>query len=318
MSNVGPQQSQVYANQILSNVSLAYTNDENVLIADELFPTVPVKFRTGIYFMYDKSKFHVVNDLRSPGTEANVVTYGLSQQTYGPLLDHMLKQAVQDEVKDQAVAPLDPEMDATENVTSRMILSKEYDAFLKCTASANFSGTNKVTLTSTARWDDYSNSDPINDVRVGKDTIKKALVGKSPNTMVITYEVFSVLRNHPQILERIKYSQLGIITLELLAAVFDIARILVPDVMNNTSNEGQATDVMAYLWGKNVWLFYITARPGIRTVSWGYTLQKGARQVISWRDPRPDTFQDWVGVRQYYLQYVMASAAAYWIATPIS
>lgn len=314
---IGPTQSQVYIDQVLSNVSLAYSNDENVLLADTLFPSVPVKQRSGVYYVYDKAKFRVVNDLRSPGQAANVVTYGLSTLSYGPLLDHMLKQAVEDEVRDQAVAPLSPDIDATENVTSRIILSKELDAFNKCTSSGNFSGSNKVTLTSTDRWDDYANSDPIGDVQLAKDTIKAALVGKTPNTMVITYQVFSVLRNHPQILERIKYSQLGIITVDLLQSVFDIAKIVVPDVMHNTANE-TATDVMAYLWGKNVWLFYITPRPAIRQVSWGYTLQKGDRQTLTWRDPEPDKFQDWVGVRQYYLQYVMASAAAYWIATPIS
>lgn len=318
MNNVGPIQSQVYANAILSNVSIAYTNDENVMIADEIFPKVPVKFRTGIYFVYDKSKFRVANDLRSPGQEANVVTYGLTQATYGPLHDHMLKQAIEDELRDQAVAPLDPDIDATENVTSRIMLSKEYDAFLKCTSGTYFTGSNKVTLSGTDQWDDYANSDPIDDVRVGVDTVKAALVGKKPNTMVITYEVFSVLRNHPQILERIKYSQLGIITVDLLAAVFDIKRILVPDVMHNTGNAGQTETAMTYMWGKNVWLFYITPRPAIRTISWGFTLQKGDRQTLTWRDPRPDTFQDWVGVRQYYEHKVIAAAAGYWIATPIS
>lgn len=314
---VGPQQSQVYANQILSNVSIAYSNNENTLIADEIFPTVPVKFRTGIYFVYDKAKFHIVDDLRAPGQQANVVTYGLSQVTYGPLLDHMLKQRIEDEIREQAVSPLDPDIDATNNVTERMILSKEYDAYAKCISSTHFTAANKVTLTATDRWDDYANSDPVDDVRVANDTIKAALVGKSPNLMVITYEVFSVLRNHPMILERIKYSQLGIITTELLSAVFGIKKIIVPDAMYNTANEAQ-TDVMAYLWGKNVWLFYTTARPGIRTISFGYTLQLKARQTLTWRDPNPDAFSDWVGVRQYYLQYVMAAAAGYWIATPIS
>lgn len=317
MNTVGPLQSQVYANQILTNVSIAYDNDENVSIADEIFPMVQVKFRTGIYFVYDKSKFHVVNDLRAPGQPANVVVYGLSQATYGPLLDHMLKQSVKDEERDQSVSPLDPDIDATENVSERLELSKELDAFNQCTSSTNFTGANKVTLTAGARWDDYVNSDPIGDVQTGKDVVKKALVGKSPNTMVITYEVFSKLRNHPQILERIKYSQLGIITVELLQAVFDIKRILVPDVMYNTANEAQS-DSMSYLWGKNVWLFYITARPAIRSISFGYTLQKGTRQTLTWRDPQPDTFQDWVGVRQYYQQFVIAAAAGYWIATPIS
>lgn len=317
MGAIGPVQGQVYANAILSNVSISWTNMENQLIADELFPMIPVKFRTGLYFVYDKSKFHIVNDLRSPGQQANVVEYGLTQQTYGPLLDHMLKQRVEDEIKDQAVTPLDPFIDATNNVTERMVLNKENDALTQMTSSTNFTGSNKTTLTGTSRWDDYVNSDPIGDVRTAVDGVKKAILGKRPNTLVITYEVYSVLRNHPQILERIKYSQLGIVTADLLAQIFDIGRVLIPDVVYNTANEAQ-TDAISYLWGKNVWVVYITPRPGIRTITFGYTLQKGARQTLTWRDPNPDAFSDWVGVRQYYQQFVIAKEAAWWIATVIN
>lgn len=317
MPTVGPTQSQVYANQILSNVSIAYTNLDNVLIADELFPMIQVKFRTGIYFVYDKSKFHIVNDLRSPGQGANVVEYGLTQQTYGPLLDHMLKQAIEDEVRDQAVDPFDPDIDATNNVTERMVLNKENDAFTQMTSSSNFTGSNKTTLSGTSQWNDYANSDPIGDVRTAVDGVKLNILGKRPNTLVITYQVYSVLRNHPEILDRVKYSQLGVITADLLAQVFDIQRVLIPDVVYNTANEAQ-TDSISYLWGKNVWVLYITPRPGIRTITFGYTLQKGARQTLQWRDPEPDKFQDWVGVRQYYQQFVIANLAAWWIATVIA
>lgn len=317
MNTVGPQQSQVYTNQLLSNVSIAWTNLENTMIADEIFPTIQVKFRTGLYFVYDKSKFHVVKDLRTPGTQANIVTYGLSQQTYGPLHDHMLKQAIEDEVRDQSVEPFNADIDATNNVTERIVLNKENDAFTQCTSSANFTGSNKTTLSGTSRWDDYGNSDPIGDVRTAVDGVKLAILGKRPNTLVITYQVYSVLRNHPQILERIKYSQLGIVTADLLAQIFDIARVLIPDVVYNTANEAQ-TDSISYLWGKNVWVFYITPRPGIRTITFGYTLAKGARQSLQWRDPNPDAFQDWVAVRHYYQQFVIAATAAWWIATVIN
>lgn len=315
---VGPTQSQVYSNQLLSNVSISWTNMENVLIADNIFPMIPVKFRTGLYFVYDKSKFHIVNDLRSPGQQANVVTYGLTQQTYGPLLDHMLKQAIEDELRDQSVEPFDADIDATNNVTERMVLNKEKDAFNQLTSSTNFTGSNKTTLSGTSRWDDYSNSDPIGDVRTAVDGVKKNILGKRPNTLVITYEVYSVLRNHPQVLERIKYSQLGIVTADLLKQIFDVSgQVLIPDAVYNTANESQ-TDAISYLWGKNVWVLYITPRPGIRTISFGYTLQKGARQTLQWRDPNPDAFQDWVGVRQYYQQFVIASTAGWWIATVIN
>ena len=308
---VGPIQSQVYVDQILSNVSIEYFNEDYV--ADTMFPMVPVKYRTGIYFVYDKSKFHIVNDLRSPGQQANVVVYGLTKANYGPLHDHMLKQQVEDEVVDQAMAPLDPKIDATNNVTERMLLSKEYDAYTQMTSATNFTGgVNKTTLSGTSQWSDYTNSDPVGDVQTAFNTVKKAIM-KRPNTLLLGYEVYAILRNHPQILERIKYSQLGVVTPELLAAVFDIPNVVIANAEYNTANEAQ-TDSMSYLWGKNAWVLYSKGAPSIRAVTFGYTLQIGARQTLVWRDPNPDAFSDWVGVRQYYQQLVVASLAAYWIA----
>src|SRR5687767_8994133 len=109
---LGPQFSNVYADKILSNVSVDYKNGQ--FIADTIFPEVQVTERTGIYFRYGREKFSSVNDVRAPGTYAQVVDYSLTQATYGPLLDHSLDAPLYDEIVGHAQAPLDPAVDATE------------------------------------------------------------------------------------------------------------------------------------------------------------------------------------------------------------
>jgi hypothetical protein len=310
--SLGPLQSNVYADGILSNVSIAYQNAQ--YISDTVFPEVQVKDRTGIYFKYGKDKFTAVNDVRAPGTYAQVVNYTLTQSTYGPLLDHSLDARIEDEVASMAVSPLDPAFDATEMLTQRLLVSKEIDAVSQVTNTAVV--TQNVTLSGTDRWDDYANSDPIGDVQTGIDAINLATsAAPSEMTVVMGYPVYVALRNHPQIIERIKHSQLGILDEGLLAQVFGVKRVIVGSATKNTANAG-ATASMSYAWGKNVWVMLIAGKPGPRTVSFGYTLRKGSRQVLRMRDDRAET--EFVRVKDYYQQHIMASDAGYYLATVVN
>ena len=313
---VGPIRTQVYIDPLLSDVSIAYQNPGYV--SDIIFPEVQVKHRTGKFFKYDKSKFRIANDLRAPGERSSRVTYGLSVTTYGPLQEHSLEQDIPDEDREEVMDPLSLDQDATENLTERILLRKDYDAYtILTTAATGYTNDSNgyTTLSGSSQWSDYANSNPIEDIRIGKDLVK-ARIMKMPNTLLMGYEVFSKLINHPQILERIKYSQLGVVTADLMAKVFNVDRILIAEAEQNTSNEADASDTMSYLFGKNAWLLYITPRPGVRTVSYGYTLRQGARKVMSWREDPIET--DFIKVKDVYQHMVMAIEAAYRIVTAIA
>jgi hypothetical protein len=312
MATLGPLQSQIYADPILSNVSIAYQNAQHV--ADMVFPEVQVATRTGIYYKYGKEKFTQKNDLRAPGTYANQVKYSLTKVTYGPLLDHSLDIKIEDEITDDAVAPLDPAFDAVETLTEMISVNKELDAYNQCSNGSVI--TQNVTLSGTSRWDDYANSDPIGDFVTAIDTVKKAVVKTAKElTILIGYEAFSVLRNHPQMLERIKYSERGIITSDVLREVLGVKQVIIGESEYNTANENQ-TASMSYIWGKNAWVMYIVPSPTIRTVTFGYTLRKGGRQVLRFRDDRAES--EFVRVKDYYQQHIMASDAAYLMTSVVN
>jgi hypothetical protein len=229
-----------------------------------------------------------------------------------------LEQEIPWNVRDDQTDPFDLEVDATNNLTQRMMLSKEKDAFNQCSNTSTV--TQNVTISGTSRWDDYGNSDPIADVKTAVDTVKKAVIATNTTAgqgmvLVLGYEAFSVLRNHPQILERIKYSERGIITADILAAVFNVKQVIIAEAEYNSANALQ-TDSMAYVWGKNAWVFYITERPALRSVTFGYTLRKGAREVNKWTEQPIRT--DFVQVLDYYQQLVIAAAAGYYMATVVN
>ena len=295
---------------ILSNVSVAYQNDK--YIAEMILPVVKTKTVTGKYFEYDKSKFRKVKSLRGMGASAEEVEYGVSQSTAYVCLDHALKQIVPDELKDQAPTPLSPEMDATENVSERLLIEKEYDLAVYMQNTGNL--TNNTTLSGTTQWSDYINSDPIGDVRTGIQTIHSKIF-KPANTLVLGIEVYNKLIDHPDIVERIKYSQLGVTTEQLLAKIFNVDNVIVAGAGYETAVEGQSSD-LGYIWGKYAWLLYVTPRPAVRSISFGYHFQYKTRSVDKWYDnDREGTF---VRVHDFFTREIVSVDCAYLIKNAVA
>jgi hypothetical protein len=306
MTTFGPVQGQVYVDPLLGNLSVAYKNPNYV--ADLVFPEVQVQKLTGFYFTYDKSKFVAPNTYRAPSTRANRVNFGLTKTAYGPLLEHSLEQDIPDEILDQEQAPFDANIDTMEDVTERILLDKELDAYTQLSTSPD------VTLSGSSQWSSFGTTDPIQDVQTGIDTIQQnALV--HANTLLLSYPVFAKLRNHPAIIERIKYSERGIVTEDVLASVFGIDTVIVAKAEQNTANEGQSSS-MSYVWGKNAALLYIQPTPGIRSITYGYTLRRGPRMVERWDDRAVKA--QFVRVTDWYQQMIVASAAKYFIASAVA
>ena len=303
-------QRDVVVDPVLSNVSIKFSNAE--FIADRIMPILRVKKQTGVYYTYDKSNFRRDTTLRAGGSPANEVEFGLSTSSF-VCQDHALKEFVDDLVRDQADAPLNPMIDATENLTEKMMIDREKTLALVMADTGELS--KNTTLSGTDQWDDYTNSDPITDVRTARTSVHTNTF-KKPNTLVLSKEVFDILADHPQIIERIKYSQLGVITEELMARVFQVERILVGEAGENTATEG-ATDVLAYIWGKHAQIVYVSPRVGIKMLTFGVTFTYKSRQVKRWRDEdREGTF---IRVGQdNYVQTIITDLAAYLIKNAIS
>jgi len=294
----------------LSNISIAYKNAD--YIADRILPIVPSKKVNGKYYKYGKEKFRKVHSLRGIGASAREVDYGLSKSTEFVCKDHALKQIVPRELVDQAPQPLTPNIDAAENVTERLMVEKEYDLATYMKSETNL--TNYVELTGNDQWSDYANSDPIDDIKTGRTTVHGKIF-KNPNVLVLGQEVYDKLVDHPDIVDRIKYSQLGVGTPELMARIFNVKEVIVAGAGYESADEG-ADSSMAYIWGKYAWLLYVTPRPGIKSLSFGYHFQFGNRKVDKWWDN--DREATWVRAHDYYTREIVTVDAAYLIQTAVA
>lgn len=303
---------------VLTNVAIAYTND--AYIAERLIPSFAVAKQSGKHFVYDKAKFRDPGASARRGSGANSTEVRISLSTGLPYYceDHALKQFVSDEDVENAVTPTSPYQDATENVSERLLIAREVEAASLLTNLANYPTGNKVTLSGTSQWSDFTNSDPIADVRAGALAVHKAIFKKA-NTIMLAKPVVNKLLDHPKILERIKYSQMGVTTEQLLARIFDIENVVIGAAGKNTSTEGQA-DAMDYIWGKDVVIAYIEPRvaPKMITLALNYTWKQ--RQVERLRganeEDRKGTYVR-VG-EEYYDQNIVSGYAGYLIKNAVA
>ena len=229
---------------ILTGFSLAYKN--SAYIADLLLPSLAVDKQSGKHFVYDKGRFRVNDNLRGAGARSKEVTHNISSSSAYFCEDHALKEFVTDEDRDNAVPPADPFQDATENVTEMHMVAKEVEAAGILTSTSVLS--QNTTLSGTSQWSDFSNSDPIADIRTGKQTIH-ASIHVDPNTLVLGKQVWDKLIDHPALIERIKYSQFGAVTEDIVARILGVERLIIGAAGKNGAVEGQS-DSMSYIWGR--------------------------------------------------------------------
>lgn len=85
------------------------------------------------------------------------------------------------------------------------------------------------------QWNDAA-SNPITDIENYKERIRQA-TGMEPNTLVLGSQVATILKNHPDFIERVKYTSSAALTMAVLAALFEIENVRVARALYNSAEE---------------------------------------------------------------------------------
>ena len=269
-----PNINSVHVDAILTNISVAYLQNQDNFIADKVFPVIPVDKKSDKFFTYTKNDwFRDEAQRRAGGTESAGGGYGLSTGSYNADVFAFHKD-VDDQTLYNADAPLNPLREATEFVTRRLMLRKEIqwntDFFAGGIWANDYDGVSGAPSTNEVKqWSDYAASDPIDDIEDAKAGILST-TGMEANTLVLGYDVFRALKNHPDIVDRIKYTSSQTVTADMLAAMFDVPRVIVSKAVKATNNEG-ATGAYAFTSGKKALLCHVAPTPGLLTPSAGYS-----------------------------------------------
>jgi len=289
----------VHVNQPLTRISIAYRNAD--YIADQIFPIVPVDKQTDCYFVFDKqSWFRNRSGPRAPGTRAPRADYGITTASYLCVNDSLGKE-IPDEVRANADAPLKPDITATQFVTDALLLALELRVAALITACANWTGASNPSV----QWSSDV-SDPWGDI----DTAVNSVVsntGRAPNVAVMSWDVWRNLRQHPDFLDRVKYTRSGgRIEATDLASWFGFDKVLIGRSIYDSALEG-ATSEMGYVWGDDFWCGYVPPAPALEVPSSGYILTWGTRKVERFREE--EEHQDIVTAEWYTDEIICASDA---------
>ena len=261
-----PTQSQVHVDAILTNISVAYFQQNQNFIATRVFPVVPVSKQSDKFFTYTKNDwFRDEAQRRADATESAGGGYNLSTDSYQADV-YAFHKDIGDQTRANADAPINVDREAAEFVTSRIALKMETQ-FVSNFFTTSIWGTDS---TPTNLWSDYTSSDPIGDIETGKRTILST-TGYEPNTLVLGYDTFIQLKNHPDLVDRIKYTSSNVLTEDVMASLFGVPRVMVAKSVKATNNEG-ASGAYAFNYGKNALLTYAAPSAGLLQPSGGYIM----------------------------------------------
>lgn len=268
----------VHVSRPLTNIAVAFMQDDNDFIADKVFPLVPVSKQNDKYFVYEKAGFRRDEaQLKAPGTPPSMGGYDLSTDSYSCDV-YAYAHEIADQVVANADSPLQLERAGAMLVAEKIKIKREKDFVSSYMTSGiwggDYTGVSGAPTGNEVRfWDDYANSDPIADIRAAKIEIKRK-TGKFPNKLVLGLEVFEAIKDHPDIIDRIKYTGTNNnparVNLQTIAQVFEVDEILVAAATENTEKEGQ-TAAYSFICGKTALLTYTPSAPGIMTAASGYT-----------------------------------------------
>ena len=276
-----PTQSDLHVNQPLTNVSVGYVLKSDAFISTKVFPIVNVNKQSDLYWRYSKSDWRRTDvKRRAPSTETPGVGWNVSTDTYFAHVYGVHKD-IDDQLRANADSNFKLDADATTFVTNQLLLKRDLDwaatYFRTGVWGQDFTGVGATPGTDEFLQWQLATSDPITQM-AGMQIDFVRDTGFKANTLVIGANVLKALKNHPGIIDRIKYTQKGIVSTDLIATLFDVDRILVsyatvasgPNVPDMKAQDDAATyDFIAN--PNSALLCYTPSSPSLMQPAAGYT-----------------------------------------------
>jgi hypothetical protein len=260
-------------------MSVLYAQSETDFCSASVFPICPVQKQSDRYFKYDKfGWFSTQAQKRASGTESAGTGFNIDSTPSYYADIYAVHKDVSDDLRANQDEPLNCDLDATRFVTRQLLLRREID-FLRTYMTPGVwtgAGTATTDYVPAKKWADPA-SNPVAEI----DDLKSGVKGSTsyePNTLVISYDVFNALKNHPVILERIKYTQTGLLTKDIMASLMGLDKIVIasavlatsPEIAGATKNGSGIQTTMQFMAQNSGLLVYTPKTAGLMDVSGGY------------------------------------------------
>lgn len=271
-------------NRYLTNMSMASFANAGDYVATSIFPICPVTFSTGYYYVYNKGDLARDNVQRKPKFgKVDPAQMGHSDATYKCEVDQIIVGIDQIGAQNYQRANVPPSIDP-KRAKNRFIVDQQLlhldimfaNKFFKTGVWANeFEGIASGSAAGSGQFIKFSdaNSDPIQffDARMRQIRLEGR---RTPNKLTLGYDTYLALKEHPDLLERVKYTgstaNPAKVNEKVLAELFGVDEVKVLYATYNAAEEGQKDDMQFICEPDGALLSYTTSSPQIDEPSAGY------------------------------------------------
>lgn len=271
-------------NRYLTNMSMAFFANAGDYVATSIFPICPVDFSTGYYYIFNKGDLARDHVQRKPKFgKVPPAQMGHTDETYKCEVDQIIvgidQIGAQNYQRANVPPSIDPRRAKNRFVTDQQLLHLDImfaNHYFKAGVWENeFEGISSGTAASGSQFIKFSdaNSDPIRFFDARKRQIR--LEGRrTPNKLTLGYDTYLALKEHPDLLERVKYTgstaNPAKVNERVLAELFGVDEVKVLYATYNAAEEGQKDDMQFICEPDGALLSYTTPSPRIDEPSAGY------------------------------------------------
>ena len=252
---------------VLTKLAQGYHNLE--LIGEVLMPTVEIDKEAGKIPKFGRLAFRLPSTVRNLRGTSNRLDPEDITAIDVALEEHDVEYAIDYREENEAIFSLRQfALNTTQDVIA---LGREKEVATLALDENKYDSGNKVTLSGTSNITSKQ-ADIFAMFDTGIRAVKRA-IGRKPNVCVIAGDVWAALKEHPAVIEKLKYSQVAIVTPEVFGKLIGIDTVKIGEAVYEESNQ------LKDIWSDAIVLAYVAPRSTERkgTVyepSYGYTVRR--------------------------------------------
>lgn len=252
---------------VLTKLAQGYHNLE--LIGEVLMPTVEIDKEAGKIPKFGRLAFRLPSTVRNLRGTSNRLDPEDITAIDVALEEHDVEYAIDYREENEAIFSLRQfALNTTQDVIA---LGREKEVATLALDESKYDSGNKVTLSGTSKITSKQ-ADIFAMFDTGIRAVKRA-TGRKPNVCVIAGDVWAALKEHPAVIEKLKYSQVAIVTPEVFGKLIGIDTVKIGEAVYEESNQ------LKDIWSDAIVLAYVAPRSTERkgTVyepSYGYTVRR--------------------------------------------
>ena len=252
---------------VLTKLAQGYHNLE--LIGEVLMPTVEIDKEAGKIPKFGRLAFRLPSTVRNLRGTSNRLDPEDITAIDVALEEHDVEYAIDYREENEAIFSLRQfALNTTQDVIA---LGREKEVATLALDESKYDSGNKVTLSGTSKITSKQ-ADIFAMFDTGIRAVKRA-IGRKPNVCVIAGDVWAALKEHPAVIEKLKYSQVAIVTPEVFGKLIGIDTVKIGEAVYEESKQ------LKDIWSDAIVLAYVAPRSTERkgTVyepSYGYTVRR--------------------------------------------